>query len=94
MSNRERIQNDIEDYLSGNSYFDAPYGILTGLHTMKNGGKVRTITFGVCRYLDGCIYIYSPSNIQVKCQGGLSYKFEGRYSSKDELINKFNSETN
>jgi len=92
MSEREQIQQDIEDYLEGNDYFNAPYGVLSGLQSCGKG-KVRTVTFGVSRYLDATVYIFSPTNIEVRGQGGLAYKFDGKYSSKESLIEKFNEET-
>jgi hypothetical protein len=93
MSEREAISNTIEEFLNGSNYFDAPYGILSGLEAVGKG-KVRTITFGVSRYLDAVIYIWSPKRISVKGRGGLAYKFDGEYKSADELINKFKKETN
>lgn len=92
MSEREQIQNEIEDFLNENSsYFNAPYGIISGLNKVGRG-KIRSITFGVSRYLDGEIQIWSPKKIVVRCQGGLDYKFEGEYNSKEELIKKFREE--
>ena len=91
MSERELVQEKIVDFLESNSYFNAPYGILTSLQKTKTG-KIRVVTFGVSRYLDAAIYILSPKKISVKCQGGLSYKFEGNYHSAEDLINKFKSE--
>lgn len=92
MSEREQIQNKIEDFLSEHSsYFNAPYGIISGL-TKIGRGKIRSITFGVSRYLDAEIQIWTPKKIVVRCQGGLYYKFEGEYNSADELIEKFKGE--
>jgi hypothetical protein len=80
MTPREQIQNDIEEYLGNNKYFTAPYGIISGMESLGRG-KVRTVTFGVARYLDATVYIYSPANIQVRGQGPLTYKFEGKFNS-------------
>ena len=93
MSEREQIQEQLEQYLSENEYFSAPYGVLTGLESVGKG-KVRTIAFGVSRYLDATILIWSKNKISVRGQGGLSYKFEGTYSSAEQLIEHFNKETN
>jgi hypothetical protein len=88
MSERETIQNTLAEYLEQNvNKFDAPYGIIRNLADVKSGGKVRTVTFGVARYLDATIYIWSPKQISVKCEGALSYKVGGIYSSVNEILN-------
>lgn len=88
MSERENIQNTLAEYLEQNvNKFDAPYGIIRNLADVKSGGKVRTVTFGVARYLDATIYIWSPKQISVKCEGALSYKVGGIYSSVNEILN-------
>ena len=97
MSPREKAQNDLVKYLEnkctskGKFYFDAPYGILDGMEAFGTG-KVRTIAFGVSRYLDCKLTIISPTEITVDCRGGLDYKFEGTYSSVEDLISHFDSE--
>jgi len=91
MSEREITQEKIVNFLESCDYFDAPYGILSGLQKTKTG-KIRVITFGVSRYLDSAIYIFSPNKISVRGQGGLSYKFDGEYNSAESLIEKFSKE--
>jgi len=87
MSPREQVQQLILAELeSCPEYWTAPYGILEGMYTMKNGGKIRTITFGVARYLDAEIQIWSPKKIVITGQGGLAYKVEGTYTSVEETI--------
>jgi hypothetical protein len=88
MSPREAIQNRLVEFLTDNpNSFNAPYGILSGLDALPNGkGKVRTITFGVSRYLDATICIWSPNRIQIRGQGGLAYKVEGDYSDVESAI--------
>ncbi len=89
MSPREQAQIEIVEFLTQHeSHFNAPYGIIDSLESFGKG-KLRTITFGVSRYLDASISIYSPTKIVVKCQGGLDYKFEGTYRSVQELIKHF-----
>lgn len=93
MSEREQIQNEIEAFLTGAKtkegydYFNAPYGIISSLAPFTPGGrgKVRTITFGVSRYLDASVNIYTPKRIKVHGQGGLAYKVEGEFKSVAEL---------
>lgn len=92
MSEREKTSEQIEDYLEGDSYFNAPYGILPGIEPLGRG-KIRTIAFGVNRYLDATIRIYTPKKIVVRGQGGLAYKFDGTYYSAEELISHFKKET-
>lgn len=92
MSEREEIQEKLVEYLESKEYFNAPYGILDGIRQMGKG-KIREITFGVSRYLDASIEIWSAKKLIVKCQGGLSYKFEGEYKSCEELISHFEKET-
>ncbi len=91
MSEREQIQETLTEYLESKNYFDAPYGVIAGIQKMGNG-KIREITFGVSRYLDASIQIWTPKKIVVKGQGGLAYKFEGEFNSCAELIEHFNKE--
>lgn len=89
MSERELIQDRIVEFLERNDkYFNAPYGVLTGMSNVGKG-KIRTISFGVSRYLDGLIEIWNASKIIVKGQGGLAYKFEGTFRSCDALLDHF-----
>jgi hypothetical protein len=94
MSKREQIQDEIEAFLTnakskeGYTFFNAPYGIITGMDTFGKG-KVRVITFGVSRYLDASVNIYTPTRIVVNGQGGLAYKVEGEFKSVAELKDFF-----
>lgn len=94
MSEREQIQETLTEYLESKNYFDAPYGVIAGIQKMGKGGKgeIREIAFGVSRYLDASIQIWTPKKIVVKGQGGLAYKFEGEFNSCEELIEHFNKE--
>ena len=64
MSERENIQNDLVSFLE-EVELNEVYGVLSGLDTLSNGRKVRTITFCRARTLDGCITIYGPNFIKV-----------------------------
>ena len=64
MSERENIQNDLVSFLDTVGLNEV-YGVLTGLDTLSNGRKVRTVTFCRARTLDGCITIYGPKFIKV-----------------------------
>ncbi len=76
-------------YLEEHSnYFNAPYGICSGIVPFGKG-KIREIGFGVARYLDASIRIYSPNKITVRGQGGLSYKFEGDFNGVQSLKEHF-----
>lgn len=91
MSPREQLQEELYYWIESRSHskFTAPYGVISSLEPLKNGkGKVRTITFGVARYLDATITIWSTDKITVQAAGGLAYKIEGSYGSKEELIKK------
>lgn len=65
MSERENIQNDMAEFLES-AGLDEVYGVLTGLDTLDNGRKVRTVTFCRARTLDGQVIIYSANFVQVK----------------------------
>jgi hypothetical protein len=92
MSPREKAQEDIVEYLENDPYFTAPYGITEGMQSIGKG-KIRVVGFGVSRYLDANIEIWSHKDIRVKGQGGLAYKFEGNFASVDALISHFKKET-
>jgi len=64
MSKREDIQNDMAQFLEDVGLNEV-YGVLTGLDTLDNGRKVRTVTFCRARSLDGQVVIYSESFVQV-----------------------------
>ncbi len=89
MSEREEIQNDIVDFLAKSGKFDAPYGILPGIRPFAKG-KMRTVTFGVARYLDGEIQIISPKCITVSGRGALAYKYCGKFDSLQAFKDHFN----
>lgn len=86
MSERSDIQDKLVRFLENHANsFTAPYGIIAGMDNVGKG-KVRVITFGVARYLDASIEIWSPNKIKIRGQGGLAYKVEGNYSNVDEAI--------
>ncbi len=90
MSKREEIQDELAAFIEarkndqGYPYFNAPYGVITGIDKLGRG-KMRTITFGVCRYLDAVVKIITPTNIQIEGQGGLAHKYDGEYKSVEEV---------
>lgn len=87
MSDREIIQDTIANYLEQNTNkFNSPFGVIKRLANVKSGGKVRTVTFGVSKNLDATIYIWSPKQITVSCEGALSYKIGGIYNSIDDIM--------
>ena len=86
MSPREEIQKRLVAFLEKRSgFYNAPYGILSGLEPLRGGGKVRSITFGICRILDASIVIFSPSNIRIEGRGPYAYKVEGEFKSVEEV---------
>jgi hypothetical protein len=86
-SPREQVQVDLVKWLNDHSNtYDAPYGVIADMESLPKGGKVRTVTFGVARYLDATAFIWSPDKITVKARGALAYKFVGTPRSLAELI--------
>ena len=88
MSPREQIQKKLVKFLNDNNRnkWSAPYGVLEGMDTLPKGGKVRTITFGVARYLDATIYIWSAKKIIIEGSGPLSWKYTGEFKGIEEVI--------
>jgi hypothetical protein len=87
MSAREEAQQKLVEHLNEHSdFWTAPYGILDGMHDIKRGGKVRTITFGVARSLDATIFIWSPGNITIDGRGPLEYRVSGNFDSVGAVI--------
>jgi hypothetical protein len=90
MSERQDIQHELEKFISevkdgrGNPKFDAPYGVISGMDPMGRG-FMRTIAFGVSRYLDATIKIITPKNITISGQGGLARKYSGTFRSVEEV---------
>lgn len=86
MSPRETIQNELVEFLEKNSTrFNAPYGVLASLDSASRG-KVRRITFGISRYMDATISIWSEKRIDIEARGPLADKYQGTYSSLAEVI--------
>lgn len=88
MSDREILQSNIHNWIEMRTYskFTAPYGVISSLEPCGKG-KVRTITFGVARYLDATIFVFGKNDIRIKAAGPLSYKIDqNTYHSYDELI--------
>ena len=86
-SERELVQQRlVEHLLEHHHYWNAPYGVEPALSSLPSGGKVRTVLFGVSRFLDACAYIWSPARIEIKGEGGLAYAVEGVYHSLEEVI--------
>lgn len=86
MSKREEIQDDLVAFMETRN-FNAPYGILVGFRELKGGGKARQITFGVSRYLDAEITIWSDKNFTASGQGALAYRLQPKYHSLEVLKN-------
>ncbi len=88
MSPREEIQNRIVEWLEAHSdRFNAPYGILPSLETLKNGkGKVRTVTFGQARWLDATVYIWSPNRLTVQAAGPASQHLDRQYNNVNDFL--------
>lgn len=91
MSPREQLQNNLFDWIEmrSKSKFTAPYGVICSLDPVKNGkGKVRTITFGVARYLDATLFIYGEKDIRCQAAGPMGPQLDGRrWRSYEEVVN-------
>jgi len=90
MSPREQLQTNLHDWIEmrSSSRFTAPYGVISSLEPVKNGkGKVRTVTFGVARYLDATLFIFGEKDIRCQAAGPMSPKLDGaRFNSYDEVV--------
>jgi hypothetical protein len=86
MSSREEAQQQlVEALLERRDRWDAPYGVQSGLHKLMRGA-VRTVTFGVSRYLDATAYIWSADKITVRGQGALAAQLDADYASVAALV--------
>lgn len=65
MSYQSELQARVEAWARTKN-FTAPYGILTGEFTSKNGKKFKSVTFGRARTLDASVMIYGPRFVQVQ----------------------------
>lgn len=63
--NSQQISDDIYSWACKQN-FTAPYGVLQGQHTNKNGRKFLTVTFGRARTLDATVEIYNCNFVIVK----------------------------
>lgn len=66
--NSQQIQNMISQWAQ-NHGFTAPYGVLTGQQTSKNGAKFLTVTFGYARTMDATVEIYNRNFMILKISG-------------------------
>jgi hypothetical protein len=88
MSDREKLQLDIINWMQETGKFTAPYGILDGMENFGRG-KVRTVTFGIARTLDAHMKIVSTSDIRVRAKGPACTKYAGNFSSFDNLKKRY-----
>jgi len=86
MSEREVFTQALADNLRELRDWTAPYGILVGIESAGRG-KVRTITFGVARYLDATIKVFSPTYIILESAGPMArYGSPLSFKSSGELL--------
>jgi hypothetical protein len=84
MSERAAVQARIEDWLCARAdHFNAPYGVLAGLDALPRGGKVRTVTFGIARWLDATLTIWSPTRLTLRTSPGWP---DGEFHSAEEFF--------
>jgi hypothetical protein len=63
----EEILNSVVEFIQErNERFNAPYGIIHGESKDSKGRKVQKVVFGIARYLDCEIVIYSEKFILVR----------------------------
>lgn len=93
MTKREEVQNQIGEWLIlHKDRFNAPYGILPAIKSTLRG-KIRTITFGIARYLDAIIEIWSPNLIRLRGEGPLAYLIDQRtFESAQDVIDHLSRE--
>lgn len=91
MTAREKVQNQIVEFLSGDSRFN-DRGVETGF-TPFGKGKARTIYWGINRTLDSVITIYQTNKIVVTGEGPHDWLFTGEYDSAEDLIYHFEEAT-
>lgn len=79
LTDRAKLQADIVEWLRKKRFcFNAPYGVLTGLHQNPRGsGKFRTITFGKAGTLDAVLTIWSDKKLILSSSrdGGIPEEF-------------------
>jgi len=78
---RAGIQDRMEKFLNEHGLNEV-YGVLTGLNELKNGRKIRTLTFCHARTLDGWIEIWSPNFIRV----GSNQTGHDTFASEEDAI--------
>lgn len=86
MSDRAKAQMRLVRYLTEDRRWSAPYGVEPGLKRLPRGGAVRTILFGVARWLDGMVYVWSPTRIVIEGEGALADRVAGEFGSVGEAI--------
>ena len=86
MSKRAEAANKIVNYLTSElNKFNAPYGVLSSEIPIGKG-KIRQITFGIARYLDATINIYSEKRFKIQGRGALASKYNGDFESVEQVI--------
>jgi hypothetical protein len=89
VSEREAVQAAIVAHLTERRrYWSAPYGVIAGLQDLPRGGKVRNVTFGVARFLDAHVTVWTPTRIVVEAEGPLASRVEGEFASVEDLIDR------
>lgn len=83
--NSQDIQTAVYDYCTTRGDFTAPYGVLTGEHTNRNGKKYKSVTFGKSRTLDATVEIYNSKFIVLKTSNTSNMVFNDVDSLLDAL---------
>jgi hypothetical protein len=89
MSARHEAFDKIVEFLNTHSStFNAPYGILAGKVPGRGRNSVicYNVTFGISRYMDATITVYTEHNITLDSSGSHT-DLNGNYLRADSLIN-------
>jgi len=102
-SQRELVHEEIIKFLwEHQDTFNAEYGTIVKMLEAPRGGFGRTVTFGIQNKFNAMVCIWTPTNIELECEGKpywrkkvkdtvkpVTKKFRGAWELIDHLKTKF-----
>lgn len=89
-SPRELVHEEIIKFLwEHQDVFNAEYGTIVKLLEVPTGGYGRMVTFGIQNKFNAVVVIWTPTNIELECEGSPYWRRKLKGTAKKKFIRKF-----